>query len=168
MPQVLVGGRRGRRRGKRTLVFGDYSPWLVIAAVSIVLSTSCGEFVGGTDKAQHGVDGFHAFYNARQFDTIYRGADGDFRASVTNAQLQRLLETSRTHLGKQLASTPVVISYQSFNLRSYVTASTVTTYEHGKGTETFVFSLSNGKAVLHGYNLDSTDLILLNKGVVTL
>ena len=132
------------------------------------MTIACGEFVGGTDKAQHGVDGFHTLYNSRQFDAIYRGADKDFRGSVTNAQLQRLLETSRTHLGKQLASTPVVIGYQSFNLRSYVTASTVTTYEHGKGTETFVFSLSNGKAALHSYNLDSTDLILLNKGTITL
>jgi hypothetical protein len=35
-----------------------------------------------------------------------------------------------------------------------------TTFENGKATETFTYRVEDGKPVLHGYHVNSTDLII--------
>lgn len=46
------------------------------------------------------------------------------------------------------------------NFDTYVEIQQQTEFEKGKGSETFIYIIVDGKAFLHGYHINSMDLIV--------
>ena len=63
-------------------------------------------------------------------------------------------------LGKVTQTANAGFNVNTFNLTTRVVLNQNTTFEQGNATEVFTFEMNGEKAVLVGYNINSTELIL--------
>jgi hypothetical protein len=129
--------------------------------MTCLVATGCGNMTKGKAAAETQVSIFHEQFNNRDFDTLVNNAHPDMLKESTGAKVAEFCSTVRTKLGKVKDS-----KTQGWNVRGSVSTGTTvvlvtdTTFEEGKGTETFTFRIESEKARLVGYNINSQDLIL--------
>ena len=133
---------------------------LVIAASAIVLLTGCSVFLKDKAAADKAVVDFHQQFNDDKTADIYTASHSGFKAASTQQEFTDLMAAVRRKLGKVVQSTNVGFNVRSFNLVTTVYINQQTTFEQGKGIESFTFQMSNGQAVLQGYHISSKELIL--------
>ncbi len=109
--------------------------------------------------SQAGVETFHAHLNAQQYPTIYAESSPEFQKSASEREITEFFEAIHRKLGA------VVSSKQDRFLVNFTTAGTIVTlnystkFESGDGEETFVWMVSDDKAQLLHYNVESRALI---------
>ena len=133
---------------------------IILIMTAILMFAGCGKVMKGKERAEKGIADFHALYNAEQFSEIYNSAHADFRKTTSAEKLGELLGAIYTKLGKVATTRNINWNINQFNLTTRVVLVQETTFEDGTGTETFTFVLNDDKAVLLGYNINSTDLII--------
>jgi uncharacterized protein DUF4019 len=113
-----------------------------------------------TKLAEQAVPQFHAMLDAGRFDAIYEAASEDLRKATKQDSFVALLEAIHRKLGttKSSAERNWNVNYQTSG--TFVTLDYSTTYAEGDATEQFVYRLKDGKALLAGYHINSTALIL--------
>jgi hypothetical protein len=121
---------------------------------------SCSNFTEGKPAAEKAVINFHSLFNQQNFRSIYENTHEKFKKGVTEKEYTQLLETIHRKLGKETKTTNKSWYVKTHNLTTYVTLGQETTYENGKGIETFVYIINDSKAFLFNYNINSTDLIM--------
>jgi len=110
--------------------------------------------------AQASINRFHELLAAKKFDQIYSEASNDLKKSTTSADFSKFLAAIDRKLG--VFSTAVNKNW-SINYGTggtLVTLSDQSQYEKGSALETFSFVISNGKAMLNGYNIQSQELLI--------
>ena len=133
---------------------------LVIAASAIVLFAGCSGFLKDKAAADKAVVDFHQQFNEDKAADIYTTSHSSFKSASTQQEFTDLMAAVRRKLGKVVQSTNVGFNVRSFNLVTTVYINQQTTFEQGKGTETFTFQMNNGQAVLQGYHISSKELIM--------
>jgi hypothetical protein len=131
----------------------------LIALASLVLS-GCGDMINGKSVAESQVAVFHGRLNAKQFDEIYTAAGADFRKTGGKDKKVNLFAAINRKLGAAKSSNLVSWNVMTDNFKTKAVLVEETKFEHGKGTETFTFSVAGEKAELVDYNINSTDMMM--------
>jgi hypothetical protein len=134
-----------------------------IALTAAVLVSMCLAACSATkdvDIATAAVAQFRELMAAQKFDQIYSQGADDLKKSTTEQSLTRLLEAIDRKLGtfKSAQSNGWSVNYNTSG--TSVTMKFKTEFEKGTGTETFVYRITDGKALLAGYQINSADMMI--------
>jgi hypothetical protein len=132
---------------------------LLILSIALITS-GCGGMANGKKAAEQGVADFHKLYNDGKLAEIYTGGHVKLKAAATEKQFLEFVSAVHRKLGKVTQTSTAGFNIRTFNLITTVVLTQSTTFEQGTGTEGFTFQMVDGKAILLGYNINSTDLIL--------
>ena len=128
--------------------------------VALLALSSCNP-VKSTAAADAEVVKFHALYDAQDFETIYLTSAPEFQSSQPKDKSIEFMKAVRDRLGPVKSSSRTGISVNSYNLRTSVTLTYHTLYEHGDGVETFVYFVKDDTAAtLVKWHINSNSLIL--------
>ncbi len=113
-----------------------------------------------TALAEQAVPRFHEELDAGQFDAIYEASADELKQATTQREFVAFLDAVHRKLGNTKASdkTGWNVNYQTSG--SFVTLAYKTTFDGGSAQEQFVFRLQDKAAILVGYHVNSTALIL--------
>ena len=132
---------------------------LVFLSLVIFATSSCSS---GEDlaAAEREVGKFRQIYETGAFEAIYdQGAD-ELRKVQSKQAFVTLLEAIKRKLG-DVTNTTLVNSNVNYSAGgTVVTLQYATVFEHGKGSERFVFRMAGKTALLGGYNVNSADLLI--------
>lgn len=110
--------------------------------------------------AESGIAKFHNQLNAGEFDAIYREASKEFKDATPDADFIAFLKAIHGKLGKFQSGKTVGWKVNYTTAGNIVALTHQATYERGEATESFIFRMKGKKAALHGYNINSTALIV--------
>ncbi|MFC1462725.1 hypothetical protein ACFLQU_03880 [Verrucomicrobiota bacterium] len=130
------------------------------AILACLVITGCGNITKGKAAAEAQVAAFHKNFNTQDFSAMVTNAHPDMLKVSSKTELTNLYSVVRRKLGKVTASETANWNVRTFNAVTTVILVQNTTFEEGKGTETFTFRMKKEKASLLGYNINSQDLIL--------
>jgi hypothetical protein len=133
---------------------------VILTIFACLAITGCGNMTKGKAAAQSQVTAFHKLFNDQDFKTMVDSADPKMLKVTSKSQLTDLYSAIRRKLGKVTASKSVRWNVRTFNTMTTVVVVQNTTFEKGKGMETFTFRIKKEKASLLGYNINSQDLIM--------
>jgi len=126
---------------------------LVIAAALALAGCNMGKDMSVTDAA---IADFHGKLDSGQFAAITDATGPEIKNSGTD--FNALLEMVHTRLGAFKSTERQGFSDNVNNGDHTFSATYASVYANGKATENFVYRLSDGKAVLVGYHVDSPAL----------
>lgn len=129
-----------------------------LAFTFAALLASCG-VKQDMDDAGAEIQQFHAYYDRKEYDSIWATTSAEFRKISTKQDFERLLVAIRTKLGAVKKADQRGWQANTTNGVSTVVINVGTTFEKGDGTETFTFVREGEKLKLLGYNIQSAALI---------
>lgn len=132
---------------------------LIIGIIFLFLTISCSSMMKGQQLAESAVENFHSQFNAGKYSEIYYQADDEFKKSVTEKEWIELLEAVRRKLGTVTNATSSGSNVKTTNAGTVATVTYNVEFSEGKGTEQFVFHVTDDKALLYNYNVNSPLLI---------
>lgn len=134
----------------------------IFRAGALAIFTLCILACGGLDNSagQIHVDRFHAHFNANQIDRIISEASPALRRQSSEAELKKFFTSVREKLGRYESGETVNWKVASGCSGSTITLVVAAQFEHGKGTETFVFEKSGDEYRLQTYNIQSNVFIV--------
>lgn len=132
---------------------------IVFALSLAVLFASCG-VRQSMDDATAGIEEFHASFDKEQFDSIWKTTSTELRKMTDKDQFQRLLVAIHDKLGAVKSSEQQGWQTNNTNGITTVVISNQTTFEKGKGVETFTFIYEGEALRLQGYYIQSDALII--------
>jgi hypothetical protein len=109
--------------------------------------------------SERAVEEFRALLAAQQHEKIYSGSSSELKQSVSQADLDKLLDAIHRKLGKVSAAQPTAWHVNVNTAGTFVTLGYQTTFEHGEATERFVYRIEDGKARLVSYQINSLALV---------
>ncbi|QIF04933.1 hypothetical protein [Roseimicrobium sp. ORNL1] len=133
---------------------------LLSSLACLLLIPSCKDMTQGKGLADTAIVDFHKKFNEQKFKDIYAGSHADLKAAAKEEEFLNLLDAVHRKLGKQVKSTDATWRVNSFNFKTNVMVAQNTEFERGKGTETFTYRVSDGKAILVSYYINSSDMML--------
>ena len=131
---------------------------LVLAATLSLTLSSC-NFAEASGLADRAVEQFHTQYAAEQWSAMYDAADPGFRRATSAADWSALMAAVRRKLGAFQSTSRGNVNVVSGTGGTTVAQSFDTTFTDGHATEQFRWVISDGRAVLLGYNISSPLLI---------
>jgi hypothetical protein len=131
---------------------------LVVVATLLIGSTSC-SLTKGKGIAEAAATQFHNQFNAGQFHEIYDQADEGFRKAASETDFVTLLEAVHRKLGTIGQSNSTGWFVNATPMGTMVTLTYDIEFSEGKGMERLVFHISDDKAQLYNYNINSPLLI---------
>ena len=133
---------------------------LALLAASSLLLCSCKSLTADANLAEQGAAQFHSQLDAEQYAALYAAADSELHKATGQNDFVKFLTAVHRKLGNVKQS----------NLRAWnaswhtgqgtlVTLTYDTTFSAGSGSEQFVWRISDNRALLYGYHINSADLI---------
>ncbi|MDB5704884.1 MAG: hypothetical protein JWN66_2000 [Sphingomonas bacterium] len=110
--------------------------------------------------ADQAVTRFHKMLDAGQNAQIYQESASEMKNAAPEAKLSALLAAVHRKLGTVTKATRQGFNDQMNTGGHYITMTYATSYTRGDAVETFVYKISDGKAALVGYNINSDALIV--------
>ena len=132
---------------------------IIIGVIFLFLTIACTSMMKGKELAEPAVEKFHAQYNDGKFTEIRDQADDEFKKMVTEEQLNELLGAVQRKLGKVKSATASGWRVNTTTSGTFANVSYDVEFTEGKGTEQFVFHITDDKALLYNYNVNSPLLI---------
>jgi hypothetical protein len=129
------------------------------AAAALSLLSACSPS-SDVPLAQAGVASFHQQLNGQRFDAIYAGSGKDFKGATTQADFVQLLAAIHRKLGNFQSGASGSWNDSALTSGHFVTLSYSAKYERGSADETFIYRIDAGRALLAGYHVNSTALIV--------
>jgi hypothetical protein len=135
---------------------------LVAVGAYVMLLAACVSLSPSTQQ-QASIEGlvvrFHALYNEGKFVAIYQEANDQVRSTCPEDEYTHTMSTIRSKLGKQLTSKQRSWNMRRGNAGTTINVSYDTTFESGKGMETFSILFNDGAGSLIGYTVTSNILV---------
>ena len=137
---------------------GRWGKLLLMVATVVLAAASCST-KEDLETAERAVEKFHQAYNAQQFDAIYGKTTDELKKNATSEDFVAMLETVQRKLGKMTETkrTNWTVNFSAGG--TTVKLVYETSFEQGKGTETFTYRVSGKKALLMGYDITSKNLL---------
>jgi PBP1b-binding outer membrane lipoprotein LpoB len=132
----------------------------LVMILAALLAVGCGNMTKGKSAAQSQVTVFYQRFNDQDLEAIVAAAHPDLLKKSPKSEVINFLSVVRRKLGKVTNSENVNWNVRTFNLVTTVVIVQNTTFETGKGTETFTFRIRKETASLLGYNINSQYLIM--------
>ena len=127
-----------------------------VLAALLLAGCSFGKDIAAADA---GVSAFHASLNAGDVDRIASTADPELGASPSRVEFGKLLEAVHRKLGIFVSGNRTGFNDRADLQGHFITVVYASTYQRGAAQETFVFRVSDGRAKVAGYNINSAALI---------
>jgi hypothetical protein len=105
--------------------------------------------------AEEGIAHFRRLMETQQFARVYTTGSDELRKSTSEADMSKLLAALNKKLGRVKVAEKSGWKVNFHTSGTFVTVAFKTEFEKGPGTEQFVFRISNGKASLVSYNVNS-------------
>ncbi|MBO3276336.1 hypothetical protein [Pseudomonas schmalbachii] len=133
----------------------SYKPALVL----LLLISSCSR-IPNTVEAEAAIIEFHTRLNSEEFIAIYESSAKATRTNTKRTDVENLLKSIRTNLGKVINSRKekTILSH-SMDSPSKTTLIYKTEFEHGSGYEKFEVINEDGRPAIFFYFLESADLM---------
>lgn len=122
-----------------------------------LLGCSSGEHMASAEKE---VNQFRQYVQSQQFARVYADSSEDLRKSTSEADLAKILGVISGKLGQVKTAEKAGWNVNFHSSGTFVTLGFQTQFEKGAGTEQFVFRVTDGKARLVSYNVNSPALLL--------
>ena len=132
--------------------------FLLIVSVVLAAGNAC-SMTKGKGLAEKAVVQFHEQFNAQRYREIYSQTDDEFKKFASEADFVALLEAVQRKLGAVKGSSPSGWGVNATTMGTMATLSYDVEFGEGKGQEQFVFRISNDRALLYRYNVNSPLLI---------
>lgn len=134
---------------------------ILLLAIPFLLPflNSCEDTLKGVSIADAKVATIRTSYNAGDDAAIYDTADPAFKASVGKEDFLKLFATLHEKLGKFKSATQTSGSTNTLNGKTTTELEEDAEFELGKAKETYTFTISEGKATLLNYHIESPTLI---------
>jgi hypothetical protein len=113
------------------------------------------------ELAKGAVEQFHSQLDTEQYKAVYAAADDGFHRSMSETDFTNLLNAIHRKLGV-VKKSDLRNMRLSWNFGRGATVSLVydTTFDSGRGVESFVWHLNNNQPALYSYYISSNDLII--------
>lgn len=131
---------------------------IVLLILVVTLQLSCG-VKKGKESAEKAVEKFHSQLNAGQYHEIYTESDEGFRKGITEENTVALFDAVRRKLGTVQRANSSGWHVNTNPGGTFVTLGYDVEFTEGKAVEQFVYRVSDGKALLYNYNINSPLLI---------
>ena len=132
--------------------------WLVILVNVACLLSGCASMGESKEIAARAVEVFHSQLDSERYSEIYAQADEDFKKSSSQEEFEKLARAVHQKLGTVQAANEIGFLV-NVGSETYVTLTYETIFVNGKATEQFVWCLSDDRAALYNWSINSTDLI---------
>jgi hypothetical protein len=133
----------------------------LLVGLCVVVAVLCGcSMSADTALAEQAVPRFHEQLDAGSFDAIYEASAADLRQITTHQDFVAFLDAVHRKLGKTKASDRTGWNVNYGTSGSLVTLTYKTAFDGGAAQEQFVFRVQDKAALLVGYHINSTALIL--------
>ena len=131
-------------------------PLLIVAALLAMAGCSFGR---DKQMAEQGVAQFRRMVEAGDYDRVYETASPQLKQVTSQTELTRVLGVIRDRLGpvRQADQTGFHVSHGTGGI--VVNLTYATQFASDRGTENFVFRISDGEARLVSYNVNSPALL---------
>jgi hypothetical protein len=134
--------------------------FLFFIAIGSLYFSGCGDTIKGKSIAIPEVTKFRERLSAQQFDEIYSHTSKEFQNSTSKEKISELFSAINRKLGQLKSSKEINWNVKTYNLRTTVVLVYESKFEYGSAFETFTFVVSNGKPELHGYNINSWEMLV--------
>ena len=128
---------------------------LIIGVIFLFLTISCSSLMKGEKLAEPAVKNFHDQFNDGKYLEIYNQADDGFKKAVTEKQWIELAEKIKQKLGTVKSAKSTGSNVKTTNAGTLTTVTYDVEFSEGKGTEEFMFRISDDKALLYNYEVNS-------------
>jgi hypothetical protein len=142
-----------------TIITKNLTSTFFALLVLLSIAFACKSYTEGKPAAEKAITEFHSLLDGGRFDEIYDGADKALKDSASREQMLKILNAVHVKLGKVKSTAEQSWHIGNFNLTTTVTIVDETTFESGKGIETFTYIIDGNQARLAGYYINSTELI---------
>lgn len=132
----------------------------IAAVVLVVAGAVACNFSETRTKAETAAALFHTQLNEGKLEDIYRSASDPFRSSGPKADFLAYLEAVRKKLGQFKSSDTTFVNVNSTTGGTFVSLNLNSTFEQDVAAEEFTFVVSEDKAVLQRYNINSHTLVV--------
>jgi hypothetical protein len=124
------------------------------------LVAGCGS-TQNIELAKGAVEHFHTQLDTEQYKAVYTAADDGFHRAMSETDFTNLLNAIHRKLGV-VKKSDLRNMRMSWNFGRGATVSLVydTTFDSGRGVESFVWHLNNNQPALYSYYINSNDLII--------
>jgi hypothetical protein len=130
---------------------------IAVLVFASLLGCSSGEDMATAEKE---VVQFRQLMESEQFAKLYANASDELRKSASEADVTKIFGALSRKLGKVKTADKAGWHVNFHTAGTFVTLGFNTQFEKGPGTEQFVFRVSDGKARLVSYNVNSAALLL--------
>ena len=131
--------------------------WIAMVLAGVLLA-GCNPVQQAKD-AHAQVDVFHERLNAGEDQAIWTNAGAEFREATSQEDFARLLGTIHKSLGDAGETSQAGMRVNTNTQGTFTTLQMETTFERGKGLETFMFRGSGDSLQLIGYNINSPEMM---------
>jgi hypothetical protein len=132
---------------------------IIIGVIFLFLTIACSSLMQGKDLAEPAVEKFHTQFNDGKYAEIRDQADDEFKKIVTEEQMVELLAAIQRKLGKVKKATASGWRVNTTTAGTFANVTYDVEFDEGKGTEQFVFHITDDKALLYNFNVNSPLLI---------
>lgn len=133
---------------------------LPVVLALVLMVSGCPGMFKGKQASEKGVAEFHKLYNEGKFKEIFDASSADMKTATPEQKFLDFMGAIQRKLGKVTETTNAGFNINTFNLTTRIVLNQNTKFEQGDATEVFTFEMKGDNAVLVGYNINSTDLIL--------
>ena len=130
----------------------------MMPALAATMLAACNPFAQA-EGAREQVDLFHERLNAGNDKAIWTNAGAEFREATSQEDFARLLGTIHKSLGDAGETSQAGMRVNTNTQGTFTTLQMETTFERGKGLETFMFRGSGDSLQLIGYNINSPEMM---------
>jgi hypothetical protein len=131
----------------------------IVCNLLLIALTGC-SMSADTNVAERAIPNFHYMLDAGQFDAIYDASSDHLRQASRRKDFDNFLKAVHGKLGNTKASSQRSFFVNYGTNGTFVTITHNTQFDCGDGIEQFVYVLSDGKASLVGYQINSNALIV--------
>lgn len=125
----------------------------IVAVAAMVALTGC-SVEDDTKAARDAVTTFRQQFAASQYAAIYQASAADLKSTVTEAQFAEQLGKFHDGLGSLKSATE---TGWNADTNGVVTLNFDSTFDNAKAKEDFIYRITDGKALLAGYNIKTVD-----------
>ena len=133
---------------------------LFIALIAACIALCACSMSADTAAAEQAVRKFHEQLDAGRFDEIYAASADELKKATTQQDFVALLGAVHRKLGNVKAADNTGWNVNYHTAGTFVTLGYKTTFDGGDAQEQFVFRLQDKAALLVGYHINSTALIV--------
>jgi hypothetical protein len=131
-----------------------------IFSILLVVGLAACSVSADTERAEQAIQHFHERLDAGQSAAIYDAAAEDLKAVSTQSDFVAFLDAVHRKLGLSKSSSQKGWNVNYGTSGKFITLNYETAFAEGQATEQFLYRLSDGKALLAGYHINSNAFIL--------